>query len=360
MTALSQRYGLLLAAVFWPAVAFAQPVHDSLTLTTGETLTGTLVNIDEGLVEFRTRHGSHTFLPIDQIHRGKVANPRELSFDDSPAQIGALSIIDGVLMLETGDEVSTMDAGQVTGARPVNTPTGQSGTTDFGLESGVLMREANRSRTELYARIELNRDTDWYSWRWYALSTLDGSDDFPRFLRSEFEWNRAPSSSITPFLLAGIERNRDQALDNRVYAAAGVERSWLGVMGGDIRAGLGVGATRERFDAADELKRRLEERRLFHDLSRTDTEIDLYLRIIYQAQLRDRLTFQDELRVMPSLTDAGDFRATYDSGLAWRLTDSLELNLRLRIEYDDDPPYSALDEWNAAVGAGVQMRFGTR
>jgi len=360
MTALLKRNGLLLAAVFVSAAAFAQSNADSLTLVSGETLTGTLVDIDEGLVEFRTRHGSHTYHPIDQIRTGSIVAAREITFADSSRRTGTLSIQDGALMLGAGGRTESIDAKQVIGVKRVKEKAFGQGGMGAGFETGVLLRGGNRSRTDLYARIELNRDTDWYRWNWYATGTLDGSDEFPRYLRSEFEWNRAPSTRVTPFVLAGFARDRDAALDNRLFAAAGIERSWLDWFGGDVRAGVGIGPTRERFDGDGDLRWRIDERRLFRDISWTQTELDLYLRIVYEARLRDRLTFRDELRFVPSLTDAGAFRASYDSGFAWKLTDGLELNLRLRIDYDDDPAFESLDEWNAAIGAGVRLQFGTR
>lgn len=365
------RYGLLFTAVLLSGGAAAQFANDELTLVNGEILRGDLVDIDDGVVLFRTKHGSRTYLPIDQIKRGSVHGKRTIKLKDGSTPSGTVVLRDGEVDVLVDDTISTFNLDDVVAIDVVSGMEGEGrteSTITARVESGILFREGNRSRADLYARIELDRTKDWYAWNWYAMAALDGGDDFLGYLRSEFEWLRGPSDGMTPFALLGVERDRDAALDSRAYAAGGLEHRWLNRFGGDFRGGVGVGISHEDFDsgaytendALEELSWRLNERRLTGSLSKSDTDLDLYIRIIYEAQLRDRLAFRDELRVMPSLTDLGDVRASYDSNLAWTLLDGLEMNLQLRIDYDDDPPFAELESWRAAIGAGVRVRFGVR
>ncbi len=354
-----KRYALPLFALLVAAGATAQSVTDTLTLISGEILRGELLEIDDGVVTFRTRHGSRTFLPADQIQAMSTAEPRRVTLNDGRTVTGRLTK-EGEQFTIASESVSISDVTELERVAKDKSKLAAS------VESGILFREGDKSRADLYARIELNRNEKWYAWNARTLVALDRGDGFPRYLRSEFDWRKAPGDQRAPFFLASVERDLDSAIAMRAFMAAGLEQRFLA--GANLRVGAGVGGVYDDFDAGDaigrgtlnEVRWRFRNRGFADALSKRDTAVALLLRVMYDTQLTDHLTFQDELRVMPSLSDFGEFRASYDSGLAWALLDGLELNLRLRIDYDDNPPFAGLEQWRAAIGAGLRVRFGTR
>ena len=72
--------------------------------------------------------------------------------------------------------------------------------------------------------------------------------------------------------------------------------------------------------------------------------------------LRNGRLAQDVL-VLPSLTDFGDLRATSESALLVPLTSSLKLKLNLRVDFDDEPEFRGIDEWQTSVGASIRWDF---
>ncbi len=363
-----KQYALPFTALLIAAGAVAQSADDTLTLVSGEILRGNLLDIEDGVVTFRTRHGSRTFLPVDQVQSLKTSNARVVTMAGGQSVTGALSMDGKNLIVSAGERQESLDMADVSGIAPVKRSNTGTNSTVASIGTGLLFREGNRSSVDLYARIDLDRTAQWYEWNWNTLLALDRADDFPRYFRSEFDWRHTPSETRVPFVLLGLERDLDAAIDVRAFAAAGLEQRFLKRPLHELHGGVGIGLRYDDIDpedtlnatALDELRWRLRAREFTGNLSGSSTDIDILFRVIYKAQLHDKLVFYDELRVMPSLTDFGDIRASYDSGLAWSLLDGLELNLQLRIDYDDEPPFAQLDRWRAAVGAGLRIRFGTR
>jgi hypothetical protein len=338
-----KRYALLLTVLLFQVGAFGQSGDDTMTLVSGEIFHGNLLDIDDSIITFRTRHGSRMYLPFDQIQSMSGAQARSVELRRGETVTGLLSIKERSLVVQFPDAVETINIADVKGVSRIPNPSAQN---SAEVETGVFFREGNQSHVDLYARIEIGRVTDSHTWNWEALFALDEADDFPNYARSELEWRGKPYTSWRTFALAGFERDRDAALDARLEAAVGYDYKLLyDNPYKDVRGGIGLGVAHESYDGRNQ--------------STNDTDVDLFLRLIYNSRLRDRLTFSNELRGIPSLTDVGDFRASYDSGLAWSLLDGLELNLQLRIDYDEDPPFADFDQWRAAVGAGVRVRFGT-
>jgi len=349
-----KRYALLLTALLFQMGASAQSVNDTLTLVSGEILHGNLLDIEDSIITFRTRHGSRMYLPFDQIQSMSVARIRSISLKSGEPITGLLTMEDRSLRLRPLDAVETtgpgsmkIDIEDVKGVKLTSRTPKPSVQNSALVETGVLLREGNQSNIDLYARIEIGRTTEGYSWNWETLFALYESDDFPNYARSEFEWRGDSGTSRTAFAIAGFQRDRDAALDARLQAAVGYDyRLLLDNPYREVRGGIGLGVAYESYDGRNQ--------------SIKDTDLDIFLRLIYNSQLRDRLTFSNEWRGIPSLTDGGDFRASYDSGLAWSLLDGLELNLQLRIDYDDNPPFADYDQWRGAVGAGFRVRFGPK
>jgi len=353
-----KRYAQLFTALLISAGAAAQSSDDTLTLVSGEILRGDLLDISDDVVSFKTRHGSRTYLPFDQIQSLRTAKPRLVTMTSGETIHGQLSVTDRKLILDGEDGVTTIEVANIASVAAFTPSDDPSPGLHASTGTGVLLRNGNQSRVDLYAKIELARIAPQYEWRWETLLALDGGDSFPNFLLSEFEWRGIQRERRDMFVLAGVERDRDAALDSRLYGAVGVDYEWLwDSPKSEFRGGVGLGVTRDALDANGTMRAIRWRKR---DHAHSETDLDLLFRVIYKSQLHDHLTFQDELRVLPSLTNVGDVRASYDSGLAWSLLDGLDLNLQLRIDYDDDPPFEGIDHWRAVVGAGFRVRFGPR
>ncbi len=352
-----KRFAPVFVALIVSMGAAAQSTDDSVTLVSGEILRGMLLDIDDDVITFRTRHGTRTYLPSDQIQSMSTVEARVVKTTDGKSAVGRLSKDGDELIVFSEDTTEAMDFSNVTQIEPAAMAERESSTTVSSVETGVLFRDGNRSRVDLYARIELDRTAHRYAWNWNSLIALDGRDHFPAYFRSEFDWQGTPLATRAPFLLLGLERDLDAAIDARAFAATGLEQRLL--RQSNLRAGVGLGLVYESFDGGDLRSTRGLEN-VGKSVTSLDTDLDLLLRLIYKTQLTDRLSYHDELRVMPSLTDFGDLRASYDSGLTWALRDGLDVNLQLRIDYDDNPPLSKLDSWRAAIGAGLRVRFGVR
>ena len=65
----------------------------------------------------------------------------------------------------------------------------------------------------------------------------------------------------------------------------------------------------------------------------------------------------DALTALPDFGDFGEFRLTNALAFTTPVTESIDLRLHLRTEYDSDPGAEDADNWDNTLTAGVRWGF---
>ena len=81
---------------------------------------------------------------------------------------------------------------------------------------------------------------------------------------------------------------------------------------------------------------------------------NLYL--VYKHKLNSQLSLVSTTYYQPRLSDAGDFRALEQAGLAVKMTDNLSLKLSLDLAHDSRPPQS-VDKTDTSYNTSLSYRF---
>jgi len=339
---------------------------DLLVLDSGESLSGTTIRVAEGTLVFRTTLAGQMMVPMDQVYALTTAANLFVGMADETVHYGRLAMRDKQprLLPLDGREARPIDLAQVNEAIPIPSPPG-SGEADYEarlaewratIEAGVQWHGGNRDHLDLISRLELSRKSETSSFESDVLMERADPDDFPSFIRGEAELRGRGDRPLQPYLQARAERDTDAALDLRAGLSLGVIRPLLenGAHGLDALAGLDY--THEEWDPAP--LRSNEGPVLFAgDSQRTTGELNLQLGLRYSRALFGSGTLNGDVVFYPALTNLGDLRARSQTALTFPLSTRLRLRLDLLIDFDNQPEFHGLNEWDAAVGASVRVAF---
>lgn len=340
---------------------------DTLTLRNGEVSTGALVYIADGIMMFRTTLAGQMLVNLDQVQALATDSEVILSVDGAPATPGRLVVENGVTRLKDaqGKLSEPIEIPSISQASP--RPNALSPKPEprrsvkpvsgLDVETGVLWRTGNKDTTDLFARLSLT-----YEARDYVLDTdllLDRADasDFPRMLRADIEWRLQPGSSVQPFAALEVERDTLAALQTRGTLSLGVGRTLLSEAAQSLSIDLAAGATRAAYDASLAANAKPEYSLWGERLDLLDRdELHARLRLRYAKLLFGNSLLEEDLRLYPSLTNLGEFRASSESSLLVPFTPWINLRLHLMLDYESQPEFQ-LDHWRTTVGAGIDVHF---
>lgn len=346
---------------------------DVLRLVDGDWLRGQLVEIGDGTVVFRTALAGQMVVPVKQIASLSTDAEWVVTFADGTTETGRLASQEGATRLvSTGKETSrAVDLAQVATATPAaqsEAGSDSEGETETVVGAGVLGRRGTEDYIALYSELKLRRE--WEDYRFQSRTWIEAADEgeFPRVLRTRADWELLRPGAWRPLLTLEGERDLGQALDFRARGAVGLRvglyESERQLLEGDIGAGLSF----ERYDAEDwrrwdetptgpvgRLRASLYYRAI--DRSEEETGPDLNLSVRHLLRVFREGTLHDELRLYTNLEDLDDWRASYETSFRYPLTDRLNLKLNLRVDYEDEPEFRYLDNWQTSVGAGVELEF---
>ncbi len=285
------------ALAVWAALSAAPWVSaDTVTLTTGEVLEGTVTDQDDTTVTLM--HPVLGEMPIPAVSVTEVLT--------DPA--------------EAGDEVG--EAGQASDEAPV-APAGRGFFEGWSnrFEAGLSGASGNSENVSLYLATtstrETEQDRDLFTLR-YAYAKSEGTsstNQFSAFYRHDW---LVPEEDYFYFGDVGFDWDQFQAWDSRILGHLGAGYRWVEEEDYTLDLLAGLGAIREFGSSNDDI---IPEGLLGFDVA---------------WQISEHQSFTWAGRFFPDFNDFGDFRLTNE--LAWNMnipdTDNMTLSLGISHEYD--------------------------
>jgi hypothetical protein len=349
---------------------------DTIVLTDGDRLSGSLIEISDEIAVFRTELAGQIILPLVRIASVTTSRDVQVVFKDGGRGVGRLVATGGEMhFVPAGDgkpyavtmnmlvSVAPKRANDTTASEPDATEAVSS-----SVSSGAQMTFGNDDFVSLYSRLRLEAERDRYTWAADALFATDEGADEIGSARMAAIWRWLPETRLQPMLELALEREADQLLDLRASLAVGGYRSlWEGERH-DVSGMLGVALESERWDGDDLNSKDAfpdsgwngAQASLYYravDRQREETDLRLKLNLRHVLHAFDRVTWEEQLTLAPSLTDPESWRGAYATTVFYPLADRLRLNLSLRVDYDNDPAFRYLEEWSTTVGAGIEWSF---
>lgn len=355
---------LSLAVCLWLSVAFSgQP--DVLEIATGERYEGNLVNIRSGTLSFRTTLAGRIFVPVSEVKRLSTANFMAVTVDDTRLLPGRIDTRDGSFYVITRNDPAPVpiDLARITQVDtlpetpPEASEPSNSSPDEFRLsvETGYRVRLGSVDTSGPYARFETEGQTDRIRYE-AQLDTEYTTDEssFDRFYHARGMLGGV-SSDIAPQAFFDTRRDTNRALSNRTEFVGGAEGAVIDDEEQSLRAFAGLGVTfsdwepsRIRSDQGDAPT---------SETSREREDLNLHLQLRYSRYIFDETRLTERLIVSPSLTNGGDFRAALESELSVPLALRLRLQFGVLLDFDNSAPYPDIDEFSAAVHAGIRFEF---
>ena len=342
----------------------ASALADTITMNNGDHLNGTLLEISDGLVSFRTKLAGRVMMPSDQVTalntdgfmlvamKDKTALPgRIVTHEDEIRVIDPDGKRTTVITLTDVEQIqripeSQPDSSTEEEAAKLAITTGyrlRTGTRDAdGPTASILFeKEGAELRTRMEAEGEFTND----------------AHEADRYFRGEVELGTGDITKAAPTVLLELERDRNQALEMGVEAAAGLTRRLLESDVDTLDGFVGVSGRIEEHDPEPLRRNGIDSGSLAEEDRKDGELLQLDVRLRYTREIFSNTTLTERLKVQPRLDDPGEIRAELESTLSVPLTLNLNLNFEMLLDYQSDTAYDAIDRWNTSVGAGLQFQF---
>ncbi len=349
---------------------------DTITLSDGDQLSGSLIEISDGVTVFRTELAGQLILPVARVTSVSTTRDVQIVFKDGGRGVGRLVTSGGEMRFIPKDEGEPypVTTSMLVSVAPVRSDVDAAlqpeelSAVSAALGTGVQMTSGNDDDVSLYARLQLDTMRETYWWTGDAFLTVANDSEAVGTWRVTSMWRWLPDARLHPALELGIEHDADQLLESRVSIFAGGQGTlWesqrqqlTGLMGISLEAGHWSGAELRDRDIVPEAGWDGARAALYYraaDLERDDTDLRLKLNLRHTIRAFDRLTWEEQVSLYPSLNDAEDWRGAYESTVLYPLADRLHLNLSLRVDYDNEPAFRYLEKWRTTVGAGIEWSF---
>lgn len=343
---------------------------DTLVLGGGDSLSGRLVKISDGALFFQTNLAGQVLVPVDEVVTFSSQDDVAVLLSDGRELRGRLELgRSGAKLIEPGGATQEFAVSSVSAvvsspdppAAPESEPAPRA--LEGSWETGVHWRLGTDDYTDLFARLGLRLETGKYAFRSHWFVERADTDEFPRWLRGEAEWDLAPGAQLRPLLGLSIERDTDRGLDLRGAFYVGVGRHLLEGGNGILRADVAFEAETESLNAerlldSYEPPLRGIARHRFQDTHADRQQLNLRLGLRYSRDLFANGQLAESLTVHPSLTDWGRLRVRSETTLAFPLARHFQLKLNLLLDYEeDDLRFGDVDRWRTSVGASVLWGF---
>lgn len=370
---------------------------DTLLLRGGDRLTGTLEDIIDGAAGFKTELAGLIIISADEIRALSTSRPFRVAFSDGRTLQGRIRTDDDTILLVPidGGRAVPINVVDVVSAIPISAAEEQAFRTapewEGSIDAGVLLRSGASSRTRPFGRLTLERTGLESDFMAKVLLEYGESEDYPALFSSLMAWRAVGSGPVYPMAALEIERDTAEGIGLRVDLGAGFGTTLVDAENQRLTGSAGLGATFESFDAgpvlqadygryAAQLAGRMESAELlrllssgpligsfekFKDLAYYADEERRYQEQAISGRLQ--LTFEREwlldsrlvqdLVLYPQLTALGELHGRSETALRFPVTPALALQLNLRIDFDSDPAFRALDEWRSTLGAGLSWEF---
>lgn len=350
------RHRMLL---FFPLFLGVAAWGDVVELGSGESLSGSIVRVDDGVLVFRTSLKGQIMAPVDTLKSLSSEANLMLVMTGGGTLYGRLTKKDDRTYLVPLDRGATrpVDLAQIQSAMVIpSTPSDESLSKEAlqewraTIQSGVVVRDARPGYVDSVSRVEAGRDTGDTRLRAEALVERADPKDFPRLLRGTASASGSGEAGAAPFAEVQAERDLMKSLDLRTGLSLGLFQELVQTPKQQISGAAGINVTHETWDNA--------RTRAAHEYTVSDDELNLHLGLRYSRILFGSSELASQLTVFPSLIDTGEVRARSDTAVTVPLIQS-RLLLRLNVLLDYEPARNRMgpDELRTEFGAGLGLKF---
>ena len=332
---------------------------DLLVTANGESLSGDLTRVVEGVLVFKTSLEGQMMVPVSEVKSLTTEKSWVVTESGGAVHVGRF-VPQGIEEVAgEGGEVkvieltmSSVDSAKLVPGQAA-VPAGE---TRWESEAGAGVRafEGTEDGVEPLARLGTRRWGERVNTSLQLQFDATGGDDGPPYFTGSFEVSSASEASWVPFVEALVERNTNEALRVRTGLTLGMRYHFSTAEGGPRLEGIaGLGAN------YGEWSRGYLERQALWERSdgEAHSEVNALLGLRYSRGIWGGGHWSTGLSLMPSLTDADDFRAGAASTVTYPVTSRLELRLEMLMNYDHQPAFSALDRLDTSLGASLEWNF---
>ncbi len=332
---------------------------DLLVTASGDSLSGVLTRVKDGILVFRTSLEGQMMLPMSEVKSLSTENAWVVTEIGGTVHVGRF-VPEGIE--ESAGEgavpkVATFPLTAVDSARPAPQQSSGEDPSEAGWSgeagAGVRAFEGTRDGVEPQLRLGLKKRGERINTSLQLNFDADGEDTLPSYFKGSFDITEATEESWAPFVQALVERNTNEALQVRTGLTLGMRYRFDAPGGGALEGLAGIGASygewsREYLDGAQFLQ---------PDDDENQSELNMTLGLRYSRSIWGGAEWSSGVFLKPSLTDADDFRAGATSSVVYPVTNRLHLRLEMLMDYDHQPKFSALDSVDTSVGASIELDF---
>ncbi len=346
------RSKVVVVLILLVSSTFECVASDRLTLKDGDVLSGELLEITEGVAVFRTTLAGRTIVSLDELRSISTDSPFRIEFSDGSTSTGFLASRKGkpVLISQNGLLERAIVLSSVTGA--VQVKDGESSSLKPGVGVGLWWKSQDSDNFVPYGQLTLQRERDKYGMRSRLFWTFDQDDGLPTVLQAGSEWRLGGTDGLHSRFEFGVERDSELALDLRANLALSLGKRFWEDGSQYFEGDAGFDVALERFDADDlDFVLRGEERRVDNE------ELSLKLGMRYRRKLFLNTVFSEDFSLYPGVSNTGSLRARSESELLFPLASSLNLELDLTVDFDNEREFRRLNNWQTSIGAGLRWNF---
>jgi len=332
---------------------------DLLVTASGESLSGDLTRVVEGVLVFKTSLEGQMMLPVSEVKSLTTERSWVVTESGGAVHVGRFvpqgieeAAAEGGGVKVTEVPMSAVASAKLVPGQAANPP----GEVRWESEVGVGVRafEGTEDGVEPLARLRTRRWGQGLNTSLQLQFDATGGEDAPPFFTGTFDVSGAEGASWEPFVQALVERDTNEALRVRTGLMLGIRYHFhTSESGGQLEGIAGLGAN------YGEWSRDYLERQALWQRSEVETqsEANALLGLRYSREIGEGGHWSAGLSILPSLTDADDFRAGAASTVTYPVTSRLQLRLEMLMNYDHQPAFSALDQMNTSLGASLDWSF---
>ena len=353
---IKKKVRALLAAFLLLAVSVRA---DLLVTASGESLSGDLTRVVDGILVFKTSLEGQMMLPVSEVKSLTTVESWVVTQTGGAVHVGRFVPLgfeeaagEGV-----GVKVTELSVSSVTSAKLVpGQVVSQADKSRWESEAGAGVRAfaGTEDGVEPLVHLGTRRWGERVNTSLQLQFDATGGEQNPPYFSGSFDVSGASGGTVVPFAQALAERNTNEALRVRTGLTLGVRYHFsTPERGGQLEGIAGLGANYGEWSQGY-----LEHQALWE---RSDgvaqSEANVLLGLRYSRGIGGGGHWSAGLSLMPSLTDADDFRAGVTSTVTYPVTSRLQLRLEMLMNYDHQPAFSSLDELDTSLGASLEWNF---
>lgn len=330
---------------------------DLLVTASGESLSGSLTRIADGILVFRTSLKGQMMLPMSEVKSLSTEKEWVVKESGGAVHVGRF-VPEGIAAGSAGSDqggTTAISLTAVDSAGPVVVKGTGSTDESWTVEAGAGVRAFNGTRdgVEPSARVGVRARGERINTSLQLRFDADGEDSTPSYFSGTFDVTASGDESWAPFVQGILDRNTSEALSIRTGLTVGVRYNFQIQATGQLQAQLGLGASYGEWNR-DFLNRRFLNTEGGEE---EQTEANVHLGLRYSRSIWGGASWSSGFYLMPNLTDADEFRAGATSSVVYPVTSRLQLRLEMLMNYDNDPVLSSLDHVDTSVGASLEWNF---